>query len=93
MRYTFLVLGVAALALPACAGKHATSTDRAANTAAAKKAKPKYVTMDEMYDRQDDLMKGRGVFSGEKGYLTIYSKEGPGSSDPNKPVKVPRQKR
>ena len=88
MRYTFLVLGVAALALPACAGKNAPSADRAANT-----TKPKYVTMDEMYDRQDDLMKGRGVFSGEKGYLTIYSKEGPGSSDPNKPVKVPRQKR
>lgn len=93
MRKTLLALGAAALILPACAGSKTPGDDRAANTATTKKAKPKYVTMDEMYERQDDMMKGRGVFSGKDGYLTIYSKEAPGSTDPNKPVKVRRERR
>jgi hypothetical protein len=92
MRHTLLVLGLAALVLPACAGKPAPS-DTAANTAPQKKEKPKYVTMEEMYESQDELMKGPGLFSGEKGYFTIYSKEAPGSADPTKPVKVRRERR
>lgn len=94
MRHALLVLSVAALALPACAGKPAPS-DRAANTAASKKEKekPKYITMEEMYENQDTMAKGPGLFSGKDGYFTIYSREGPGSADPSKPVKVRRERR
>lgn len=93
MRHTLLVLSIAALALPACAGKPAPS-DRAANTAGSKKEeKRKYVSMDEMYENQDNLMKGPGVFSGKDGSFTIYSREAPGTTDPTKPVKVRRERR
>lgn len=92
MRHTLLVLSIAALALPACAGKPA-PTESAANTATPKKEKRKYVTMDEMYENQEDLMKGPGVFSGKDGSFTIYSREAPGTTDPTKPVKVRRERR
>lgn len=100
MRHTLMLLGVAAFAVSACAGK-GPSSDRAANPPAASKPKPtaaetmreKNAKMDARYDDRDNLMKGPGVFSGKKGYMTIYTKEGPGSSDPTKPIKVPRQKR
>ncbi len=92
MRHTILVLSIAALVLPACAGKPAPS-DRAANTTAPKKEKPKYVSMDEMYENQDNLMKGPGVFSGKEGSFTLYSKEAPGTTNPTKPVKVRRERR
>ena len=45
------------------------------------------------YHPDTEIPKGRGLLTGKDGHFELYGKDAPGSADPSKPQKVPRQKR